>query len=59
MARTVDDFLSRRTRLLLKNAKSSLEVAPIVAEIMANELGKDKDGLIIKLNNLQYQEIIL
>ena len=42
MARTVDDFLSRRTRLLLKDAKASIEAAPKVAEIMAKELGKDK-----------------
>ena len=41
MARTVDDFLSRRTRILLKNAKISLELAPKVAEIMAAELNKD------------------
>ncbi|MCW8848770.1 MAG: glycerol-3-phosphate dehydrogenase/oxidase [Melioribacteraceae bacterium] len=41
MARTVDDFLSRRTRMLIKNAKVSIEVAPKVAEIMASELNKD------------------
>jgi len=41
MARTVDDFLSRRTRMLLKDAKASFEAAPKVAEIMAIELGKD------------------
>lgn len=43
MARTIDDFLSRRTRLLLKNAKVSLEIAFKVAEIMAKELGEDEN----------------
>ena len=42
MARTVDDFLSRRTRFLLKNAKASIEIAPKIAQIIAKELNKDK-----------------
>ncbi|NJB35808.1 glycerol-3-phosphate dehydrogenase/oxidase [Croceivirga sp. JEA036] len=41
MARTVEDFLARRTRCQLLDAKESLEMAPKVAEIMAKELGKD------------------
>lgn len=41
MARTVEDFLSRRTRLLLLDARTSIEMAPRVAEIMASELGRD------------------
>lgn len=41
MARTVEDFLSRRTRSLLLNARASVEMAPKVAEILARELGKD------------------
>ena len=41
MARTVEDFLSRRTRCLLLDAKASMEMAPKVAELMAGELGKD------------------
>lgn len=41
MARTVDDFLSRRTRILLMDAKASMEAAPKVAEIMAKEFCKD------------------
>ena len=45
MARTVDDFLSRRTRMLIKNAKVSLEAAPKVADIMAKELNKDQDWI--------------
>lgn len=43
MARTVEDFLARRTRALLLGAKTSIEMAPKVAEVMAAELGKDSD----------------
>jgi glycerol-3-phosphate dehydrogenase len=41
MARTVEDVLSRRTRALLLDARSSLEAAPAVARVMAVELGRD------------------
>jgi glycerol-3-phosphate dehydrogenase len=41
MARTVEDFLSRRTRALLLDAKASMEMAPQVARLMAKELNKD------------------
>ncbi|MCF6168571.1 MAG: glycerol-3-phosphate dehydrogenase/oxidase [Lutibacter sp.] len=43
MARTVEDFLARRTRALFLDAKESVRTAPIVAEIMANELGYNKE----------------
>ncbi|MBK1881634.1 glycerol-3-phosphate dehydrogenase/oxidase [Luteolibacter pohnpeiensis] len=39
MARTVEDVLARRSRCLLLNAKASIEAAPAVAHIMAEELG--------------------
>jgi len=39
MARTVEDFLARRTRLLLLDARVSIDAAPVVAKIMAGELG--------------------
>jgi len=42
MARTVEDFLSRRTRALVLDARVSMEMAPKVAELMARELGRDK-----------------
>ncbi len=42
MARTVDDFISRRTRMLLLDAKTSLEVAPVVAKVMAKELNQTR-----------------
>lgn len=42
MARTVEDVLARRVRVLFLDAKKSIDMAPKVAEIMAKELGKDK-----------------
>lgn len=41
MARTVEDVLSRRTRALLLDARESMRIAPQVASIMANLMGKD------------------
>ena len=43
MARNVEDFLARRTRCQLLDAKESIRMAPAVAKIMAQELGKDED----------------
>jgi glycerol-3-phosphate dehydrogenase len=42
MARTIEDFLSRRTRHLLLDAKTSIEMAPVVAKWLAKELNKGK-----------------
>jgi len=39
MARTVDDVLSRRTRARLQDARGSVAAAPVVAALMAEELG--------------------
>ena len=41
MARRVDDVLARRSRSLLFDAAAALQAAPRVAEIMAEELGRD------------------
>jgi glycerol-3-phosphate dehydrogenase len=41
MARTIEDVLARRTRVLFLNARAALEMAPTVAELMAVELGWD------------------
>ena len=43
MARTVDDVLARRVRVLYLDARHSIALAPKVAGIMAIELGRDKD----------------
>ncbi|AJC48607.1 glycerol-3-phosphate dehydrogenase/oxidase [Allofrancisella guangzhouensis] len=41
-AKTVEDVLARRTRAAFLDIKASIQAAPIVAELMAKELGKDK-----------------
>ena len=43
MARTVEDVLARRTRILFLNAALAVALAPNIAEILARELGKDED----------------
>lgn len=45
MARTVEDVLARRTRSLFLDAAESIEIAPLVAEIMASELKRDNDWI--------------
>ena len=42
MARTVEDVLARRTRWLVRNARTSMEAAPAVARILARELNRDE-----------------
>lgn len=41
-ARTVEDYLARRSRLLFMDAKAAIAAAPTVAKVMAKELGKDQ-----------------
>ncbi|WP_299756510.1 glycerol-3-phosphate dehydrogenase/oxidase [uncultured Pontibacter sp.] len=43
MARTVEDVLARRLRVLFLNAKAAIEMAPQVAALMAAELGTDEE----------------
>ncbi len=61
MARTVEDFLARRTRALLLNAKESCRIAPEVAVIMAKKLGRNKtwEEEQIKLYNQVAEQYIL
>jgi glycerol-3-phosphate dehydrogenase len=42
LARTVEDVLSRRTRALLLDARAAVEVAPLTASLLAEELGRDE-----------------
>lgn len=42
-ARTVEDFLARRTRALFLDAKAAIEMAPTIAKLMAKELNKNKE----------------
>jgi glycerol-3-phosphate dehydrogenase len=41
MARTVEDVLARRMRALFLDARAAMEMAPVVARLMASELKKD------------------
>lgn len=41
MARTVDDVLARRTRMLFLNARAAIHAAPEAARLLARELGRD------------------
>jgi glycerol-3-phosphate dehydrogenase len=41
MARTVEDVLARRLRLLFLDARAAIAAAPLTAKLMADELGKD------------------
>lgn len=43
MARTVEDALSRRTRALLLDADAAIEAAPIAADLLAKELGRESE----------------
>ncbi|NBC65507.1 MAG: FAD-dependent oxidoreductase [Bacteroidetes bacterium] len=45
MAMTVEDVLSRRTRALLLDARASVEMAPEVAKLMADEMGEDQSWI--------------
>jgi glycerol-3-phosphate dehydrogenase len=50
MARTVEDVLARRTRLLFMDARLACKLAPKVAEIMMKELNYDE---VWKLNQIK------
>ena len=43
MALHVEDIVARRNRCLFLNAKETLSLVPIIAKIMAVELGRDED----------------
>jgi glycerol-3-phosphate dehydrogenase len=42
MARSIDDVLSRRIRALQLDARAAIEAAPVAAELLAGELGRDR-----------------
>ena len=42
MARTVEDFLSRRRRALILDAQAAIDIAPVAAKLMAKKLNKNK-----------------
>ena len=45
MARSVEDMLARRVRGLFLDTRETLRVAEPVAELMAQEMGKDQDWI--------------
>ncbi len=53
MCMTVEDFLSRRTRQLLLDARVAIEKAPRVAELMAEMLGKDQSWIDLQIRSFQ------
>ena len=55
MARTVEDVLSRRIRMLLLDARASMAMAPEVARIMARELKQDEGWIQVQIS--QYQNL--
>ncbi len=50
MARSVEDVLARRTRALLLDAKASIEMAPVVADLVADELGYGKEWKVHQIS---------
>lgn len=53
MARSVEDILSRRTRAILLNARASMEIAPQVAALIADELGYSKEWQTNQVNEFR------
>lgn len=51
MARTIEDVLARRCRLLFLDAQAAIEAAPIVADLISKELGKDDTWKQNQLNS--------
>ena len=50
MARTIDDVLARRVRMLFLDAKASMDVAEEVGRIIAKELGWDHEKLALEIS---------
>jgi glycerol-3-phosphate dehydrogenase len=53
MARTVEDVLSRRSRVLVLDAKDARLLAEPVARIMAEELGRSEDWRVTQIEEFQ------
>jgi len=57
MCMTVEDFLSRRTRQLLLDARVALEKSPLVAAVLADVLHKDHYWIQEQINNFKNIDI--
>ncbi len=53
MCMTVEDFLSRRTRQLLLDARVAIEKAPQIAQCMGRQSGKDMNWILEQINNFK------
>jgi len=53
MARTVEDVLARRMRILFLNARVAIDMAPQIAGIMAIELNQDNSWVQNQINNFK------
>ncbi len=53
MCMTVEDFLSRRTRQLLLDARVAIEKSPLVAAALADVLNKDPIWIQTQINNFK------
>lgn len=53
MARTVEDVLARRNRLLFLRSRDAIAVAPQVASIMAKELGRNDEWIDTQLTEFR------
>ncbi len=51
MCMTTEDFLSRRTRQLLLDARFAITIAPVVATMLAEEMNKDENWIKEQINN--------
>lgn len=53
MAQTVEDVLARRTRALFLNANAARELAPMIAEVVRIELGKNESQIDEQLTRFE------
>jgi glycerol-3-phosphate dehydrogenase len=53
MAIHVEDFLARRIRILLLDAKAAIKMASVVAKLMADELHKDQHWINQQVNEFE------
>lgn len=53
MARTVDDILARRVRLLFLDARAAIEVSEKTARLLAKELGRDEAWISNEILNFK------
>lgn len=55
LARSVEDVLARRTRILFLDAQASIDAAPEVAALLAQELGRDQKWIDAQI--AEYREL--